>query len=240
MQTHETYIQRVADLAIDRLSRFGPPTREIAEFRDKARRCKLVYGAGDTRTRGVTYFSRWANGHGPENPDPFVEVCAFGEHSVVQLAGTTIHEIGHVTAGHKAGHGKAWKAACHQLGLRRIKAAGTNYAPAMFAPDLREQLWNLEPPTDGNPAGNGQAGGIDLMAFLATLLGPGQTVGGCTAGHGARGGRSRGKGSGSRLLKVECGACGCNVRMTRKWIETAGTPTCGCGNPMNEPAEAEK
>lgn len=37
---------------------------------------------------------------------------------------------------------------------------------------------------------------------------------------------------GSRLIKVECFSCGCILRMTNKWLETVGTPTCGCGNEM--------
>lgn len=38
----------------------------------------------------------------------------------------------------------------------------------------------------------------------------------------------------TRMLKVECPRCGCVVRMTRKWIEEAGTPTCACGEQMEE------
>jgi hypothetical protein len=39
---------------------------------------------------------------------------------------------------------------------------------------------------------------------------------------------------GSRLVKVECPStwCGCIVRMTRKWIDELGPPTCGCGTQM--------
>jgi hypothetical protein len=36
----------------------------------------------------------------------------------------------------------------------------------------------------------------------------------------------------TRMLKVECPACGCIVRMTAKWIEDAGIPTCACGTQM--------
>ncbi len=43
----------------------------------------------------------------------------------------------------------------------------------------------------------------------------------------------RGK-KGSRLVKVQCGSCGCIARMTRKWIEAPGPPTCGCGYEMEE------
>ena len=38
----------------------------------------------------------------------------------------------------------------------------------------------------------------------------------------------------TRMLKVQCPDCGCVVRMTRKWIDEAGTPTCGCGSLMEE------
>lgn len=41
-----------------------------------------------------------------------------------------------------------------------------------------------------------------------------------------------GKPQSTRMLKVECVACGCVIRMTNKWIEEAGTPTCGCGEDM--------
>ena len=36
-----------------------------------------------------------------------------------------------------------------------------------------------------------------------------------------------------RLLKVAC-ECGCVVRITRKWLDEVGPPTCGCGGAMVE------
>jgi hypothetical protein len=36
-----------------------------------------------------------------------------------------------------------------------------------------------------------------------------------------------------RLLKVAC-ECGCVVRITRKWLDEVGPPTCGCGGKMAE------
>jgi hypothetical protein len=41
-----------------------------------------------------------------------------------------------------------------------------------------------------------------------------------------------------RLLKVAC-ECGCVVRITRKWLDEVGPPTCGCGGVMVE-EEAEE
>lgn len=36
----------------------------------------------------------------------------------------------------------------------------------------------------------------------------------------------------TRQLKVSCSSCGCVVRMTKKWLEDVGAPTCGCGAEM--------
>lgn len=180
MCTHQEYIQAVADLALNRLPE---DERSNAEAR-------ITYGAGQKGLRGVTYYGAWQNGH--PDPIPFVEVCAFGEESPIQLAGTTIHELGHVLAGFSAGHGKGWKEACERLGLRRCKAAGNRYMLAQFDPELRQAIAKLTSPTDGEPVGahhrNGQA----------VKLKP------CPMGVGTRGGKTRGKGSGSRLRKYVC------------------------------------
>lgn len=40
----------------------------------------------------------------------------------------------------------------------------------------------------------------------------------------------------TRMLKVECEGCGCVIRMTRKWLDEVGTPTCACGGDMEEAA----
>lgn len=42
------------------------------------------------------------------------------------------------------------------------------------------------------------------------------------------------KKQGCRLLKVSCTQCECVVRMTRKWLDEVGPPTCGCGGAMIE------
>lgn len=51
---------------------------------------------------------------------------------------------------------------------------------------------------------------------------------------------------GTRMLKVECVDCGCIVRMTQKWLDECGPPTCACGGVMylegeapEEPEESE-
>lgn len=180
--THERYVAAVAALAIARLS---PEEAELAS------KIKLAYGSGPNGTRGVTYFGSW-KGQGEDGARPFVEVCAFGEQDWIQLAGTTIHELGHVLAGPGAGHSKAWHAACARLGLRCVLAAGHAYMLANFAPGLREAIEALPKPVDGLPAN------------LASGIGKFMKFRPCGAGHGTRGGKSRGAGSGSRLRLWAC------------------------------------
>lgn len=193
-QTHETYIRKVAELAI-RFADLNPTERMELQA------IKLVYGAGPSGTRGVTYYNRWKPNS--EQSVPFVEVCAFGQESLVQVCGTTIHELGHVLAGWGAGHSKAWSDACKRLGLSNIQAAGTEYKWECFTDKLRAKLEALPVPTDGNPQSL-------ASQFPAGLLGPGTGIAPvfkpCGAGIGTRGGKSRGVGSGSRLRLFQC-AC---------------------------------
>lgn len=56
---HEQYIQSIQQIVISRLS---PPHSE------KVSRAKLAYGFGKSGLRGVTIYSAWANGHGPNDP----------------------------------------------------------------------------------------------------------------------------------------------------------------------------
>jgi len=185
--THEQYVQSIACLAIEwaaNHSGLSPEERHTLEG------IKLVYGAGQAGLRGVTYHNRWSNGS--ETPAPFVEVCAFGQESWAQLAGTTIHELGHVLVGVGQGHNKAWKDACGRLGLRRVMAAGTEYKMAMFASSLRMAIAALPRPDDGAPVASLGIGGV---AFKLRA---------CPSGRGSRGGAIGGAGSGSRLRLFEC------------------------------------
>ena len=191
--THEQFIHAVRDIAVLRLN-----SEERAAVMD----AKLVYGAGSKHTRGVTYFGCWKNGH----DHAFAEVCAFGEDSSVQVAGTTLHELAHVIAGPGHGHGNGWLAACRRLGLVHVRAAGTRYSLACFAPDLRLAIAALPQPTDGSPQPFGGVG--PSGAPLQFKLRP------CSAGVGAKGGKSRGAGSGSRLRKFVCD-CGVIARVAK-------------------------
>lgn len=180
--THEAYINAIRDAILPLL-----PTEEQAA---SIRQAKLVYGVGRSGIRGITYFDAWKCGEDIPGKACFVEVTAKGEESPCQLAGTTIHELGHVLAGYGQGHNKVWKQACELLGLRCIKAAGTRYLMANFAPSIRPTIYSLAQRLEGDkPLFN------DARGF---------TVAPCPMGIGTRGGISRGVGSGSRLRLWQC------------------------------------
>lgn len=191
--THEQFIHAVREIAVARLN---------SEDRAAVLDAKLVYGAGSRHTRGVTYFGCWKNGH----DHAFAEVCAFGEDSPIQVAGTTLHELGHVLAGPGKGHGKGWIDACRKLGLHFVRAAGTRYSLACFAQDIRMAIAALPKPTDGKPQPFG--GILSNGSPINIKLRP------CSAGIGVKGGKTRGAGSGSRLRKFTCG-CGVIARVAR-------------------------
>lgn len=200
MFTHEQFVQRVADIACSKLSSTDAAT---------CKNIKLAYGAGPDGVRGVTYYNRWGKA---DAKAPFVAINALHQISLVQLAGTTIHELGHVLAGWEAGHGPDWKAACEKLGLRKIKAAGTNYMWSMFDKDIRAAIATMPKPDDGEP--------VDLYAIGLPNQKTGTRMAApkpCTAAIGVRGGKSRGVGSGSRLrlFVCECVPSPIKVRVAR-------------------------
>ena len=223
MNTHETFIHGVMALAKRRLSKADLEALEGI---------KLVYGSGPSGTRGVTYFGKWKAG---QEARPFVEVSAFGQESWVQVAGTTLHELGHVLAGGEAGHGKDWHAACERLGLRKIRAAGARYCLANFDPELRTQIAALTKPDEGEPVSNLMTQPVSNLMTRGGLWGglPGGLPGGminpkpCGAGIGTRGGKSRGKGSGSRMRKYVCEHCGQIIRAATDSLAATHTPDGG-------------
>jgi len=183
---------------------------------------KLTYGVGPGYARGVTYYGAWRNGE--PQAVCFVEVCATGEEGAT-------HECAHILAGNIAGHGADWKAACATLGLTTAEASGQVYASGHFALDVQAFLATLPAPNDGAPAfGSASAPGIGLPPTTGAR-------GRCRAGWGVRGGKSRGAGSGSRLLKVAC-ACGYTARVTGKWLAKGAPlcPTCEGHPPLKQSA----
>ncbi len=200
--THEEFINSIVEFVVYRLT--------DVSSREQLMSAKITYGAADG-VRGVTYFNCWLNG----TRHVLITISTIGEESPLQICGTVLHELGHVLAGSSAGHGTQWKAACHQLGLVVAEAAGQAYAMEHFADDVQGALMSLTHPNDGRPVFGSYAGPLPV----ATRFKP------CPLGIGVRGGKSRGKGSGSRLRKYVCD-CGQIVRASTDQLQ-AHCDLCG-------------
>lgn len=187
--THEQFIQAVRDEVIVDALRRGAISAEQAESLSHT---KLLYGVGDGTYRGICHYDAWENGIGKVC---VVEVAASAQESWTQLAGTVVHEMAHVLAGWGAAHGSEWKDQAVSLGFRiRPAAAGQVYWLSMFNPTLRRSIWAAAKRID-----DGHPGFVRGMTGIM----PGRPKP-CSAGHGTKGGTSRGKGSGSRLRLWEC------------------------------------
>jgi hypothetical protein len=205
--THEHFIHAVRGIVVARLT--DPAAAQ------RLSDAKLVYGSGERGIRGVTFFEAWQNGRRHD----FLEVCAAGEQSPVQIAGTTIHELAHCLSGPGAGHGADWRLACQALGLIHADAAGQAYAPEHFDPAIWSAIDGLPRPNDGVPVF--AAGLAGLLPTLTVTPRP------CPLGIGTRGGKSRGKGSGSRL---RLWVCGCTPPVKVRVASNDFQATCGrCG-----------
>jgi hypothetical protein len=209
--THEDFIRRVRDLVLAEAELTEDEATKLAH-------AKLVYGIGSGAYRGVCHFEAWQNGVGLVD---VIEIAATGEENWVQLASTTVHELAHVLAGHGAGHDVAWKDITIRLGFTKRLTVGQHYHLAQIKPRLRTRIAELaQEMVDGSPAFRTSA-----VWGLAGLLAAPRP---CSAGVGTKGGRSRGKGSGSRMVKATCG-CGRIIRGSRTVLDGPAI-TCGeCG-----------
>jgi hypothetical protein len=224
--SHESYINAVVEAAkamVTIRNEDGSLTDDSAAKLAKINATKVVYGQGMPGALGVTYYNKWNPTRkdfiGPVMPAPVVEVCAQHQSNWTQVAHTVIHELGHVLAGYGHGHDKVFKEACEELGLRAAKAVANRDTSNLsgFHPKLRAAITSLPLPTDGTP--------IQVANRLGVIPSPKP----CGAGIGTKGGKSRGVGSGSRLVKCQCPTCGYTVRTTAKWI-AAGYPICPTDN----------
>jgi hypothetical protein len=182
--SHEQFCHAVREIAVSRLTEDSPKAKLLA--------AKLVYGIGGGSYRGICYYGAWHNGQTTD----FIEIAATGEESALQLAGTTIHETGHVLAGPGAGHGKEWKDACFALGLRNVMAAGQQYDGSAFAPETLSAILALGEPSDGNPNFR-QIGAGNFVGLPPAVVKP------CPMGRGRRGGRMT-QSTRLRLYECEC------------------------------------
>ena len=199
--THEAYLAAVAQAVAE----YAPG------YSARIAACKLVYGtgAGQRRLLGATHHGAWQNGR--PSPVALCEVCAFQSDTPSQVAATTVHELAHAVIGPGHGHGAAWKRTARALGLVDPRAASNGRETwAAFADPLRAVLEAIPAPTDGRPLPPAPAAGTPRP---------------CSAGRGARGGTSTGKGSGSRMRKVQCPACGYTARVSGRWLDV-GPPVC--------------
>lgn len=195
--THEQFCHAVRALAVGRIQGDEVTASLLLE-------AKLTYGIGSGSYRGVCHYGAW---HSAGQSTAMIEIAATGEESSIQLAGTTIHETAHVLAGPGAGHGPTWKDACYRLGLAQdfaagklALAAGQEYSGASFSPDILPGIVALGEPTDGLPTfGRGMGAWAPVVGGHGKAWNPGA----CPAGHGVRGGKSMGPGSG-RLRLWEC------------------------------------
>ena len=200
--THEDYLAAVATAVCEQ----SPATAAALDA------VQLAFGTGPRRRTVGALHRVWAVGTAHEAL-PLVEIAAIGGLAPAETCHVVLHELAHVLAA-GFGHGRVWRYAARQVGLLNPRArpeAGELADWGAIEPALRAKLQVIPEPTEPAPA--------DFYEDWDRQP--------CAAGYGARGGRSRGAGSGSRYLKVVCQVpgCGYQVRVTRKWL-ALGAPRC--------------
>jgi len=113
-----------------------------------------------------------------------------------------LHELIHLVVGNKHGHRGQFKVAAIACGLTGQMTA------TVAGPELKAKLEALAKQID-TEVGSWSNAGLKPVAMGSGAARPG-----------------------SPLLKIQCMECGCLLRMTLKWIDKVGLPTCGCGGEM--------
>ena len=194
---------------------------------------RIAYGAVPAGELGACHHGSWFDrfpsadhchchgpfaGHEPDCPTiagvkrPLVNVNALEGDTAVLLAVVLAHELAHVLTSFRrpasirhqpSGHGPEWRQACRDLGHLGAKpeldVSKLSWIKC-FKPEAAALLKAIPEPNEGRPL---SASGPKLRRI-------------CSAGAGANGGQSRGKGSGSRQLKWQCIECGQIVRAASK------------------------
>lgn len=122
---------------------------------------------------------------------------------IVTILGIILHEMNHAAG--NGGHTGSFVKAAKALGFEKpwTSSEGKNEELQAYLEDIAERL---------GPLDHGRINqGLGLL------------------GKGGAGGPPV---QSTRMLKVQCVDCECIIRMTQKWIDAAGTPTCGCGGAM--------
>lgn len=227
IRTHEQYVRDVWAVLV----RHGNLTDDE---RDAARSVKLLYSVSQDGLYGITRHGAWQlakgakprrkkakkgepacdhphhHGHGAQ-----LGIVAQGGETACQLATTVAHELGHVVCGPGKGHSAVWRDACTRLGMQNMVAAGAHVTgwEHNFQPDMAKRLAAIPLWNDGNAATLASVVKVIKATLGDTVLPPALQgnaplpvvkVKPCGAGFGTLGGRSRGKGSGSRQLKHVC------------------------------------
>jgi hypothetical protein len=121
------------------------------------------------------------------------------------IVGIILHEMNHAADDGVSGHKGAFAKRATALGFQKPFTSSEGKSPELVE-RLNGVLSDLGPFPHGSITDRSHG-----LTGLNPLAPPIQTT---------------------RMLKVECLACGCILRMTAKWINDAGLPTCGCGEQM--------
>lgn len=131
-------------------------------------------------------------------------------------------------------HGETARDKCPQLFISPVLTDSSRILDVL----LHEMLHTALPPNtkhgpkfakaakslglEGKPTAT--VAGAELKGRLAALV---AKLGECP--HVGLTATSQTKKQSTRLLKAECGECGYIIRVTQKWVDDSGLPTCPCG-----------